>query len=196
MQTTFSQPSPPSRPLKRAQESLSSPPSLYRGPAMVADPSLQVEGVLAVNSPSVFKVLNIFHHQWFLHRDHLISKVISAQKDIHGNVVWVDFDPIYHTSLVQRALTLLPPLCPVAKGKCVMFVFLLEILTGWEGAGLSGSGPSFFTPKKQRQVHKHPIKAATPPISCPTIGPPPSKVSVLAPAAPLPPRSFHQASQS
>ena len=35
----------------------------------------------------------------------------------------------------------MPPLCPVAKGKRVMFVFLLEILTGKEGAGLSRPGP-------------------------------------------------------
>ena len=102
-----------------------------------------------MNGPSVFEVLNIFRRQWFLNRDHLISKVVSAQKDDCGNVTWVDFDPLFHTSLVWRALILLPPLCPVAKGKCMMFMFLLEILTGREGVRLSGSGPSFFTPEKR-----------------------------------------------
>ena len=183
MQTTLSQPSPPSRPLKRVRESLSSPPSLPRAPATVADPSLRVEGVSAVNGPSVFEVLNIFRRQWFLNRDHLISKVTSAQKDACGNVVWVDFDPLFHTSLVRRALTLLPPLCPVAKGKRVMFVFLLEILTGREGAGLSGPGPSFFTPEKSRRVRKR-RKAATPSAPRPTPGPP--LPGTPAPAAPAP----------
>ena len=116
---------------------------------MAGTPFPRVGGASAVAGPSVFKVLNTFRRQWFLNRDHLISKVLSAQKDSHGNVTWVDFDPLFHTSLVRRALTLLPPLCPVAKGKRVMFVFLLEVLTGKEGAGLSGSGPSFFTPKKR-----------------------------------------------
>jgi len=31
---------------------------------------------------------------------------------------------------VQHAQALLPPLCPMAKGKKVMFVFILEILDG------------------------------------------------------------------
>ena len=78
------------------------------------------------DGPLVFKILN---------RDHLIAKVLSAQKDDCGNFTWVEFDPTFHTSLVCRALMLLHPLCPVAKGKCVMFVFLLKVLTDKEGAG-------------------------------------------------------------
>ena len=117
MQSNFTQPSTPSRPLKRVRESLSSPPSQTPGSSKVADPSRKVEGASARDDSSVFEVLNIFHRRWFLNRDHLISKVLSAQKDNRRNVTWVDFDPIFHTSLVWRALTLLPPLCPVAKGK-------------------------------------------------------------------------------
>src|SRR5487761_1837308 len=133
MQTTFSQPSPPSRPLKWACESPSSPPSQPSGPTVAGTPAPRGGGASVADGPSVFEVLNIFRRQWFLNRDHLISKVVSAQKDNRGNVTWVDFNPLFHTSLVRRALTLLPPLCPVAKGKRVMFVFLLEILTGKEG---------------------------------------------------------------
>jgi len=33
------------------------------------------------NGPSVFQVLNIFRHRWFLNRDHLIANILSAQKD-------------------------------------------------------------------------------------------------------------------
>src|SRR5487761_1342451 len=135
-------------------------------PLRTAEPSPRVEGV------SVFEVLNIFRHQWFLNRDHLISKVLSAQKDNLGNVTWVEFNPTFHTLLVHRAITLLPPLCPVAKGKQVMFVFLLEVLTGREGAGLPESRPHFFTPKKKCWVCKWSPKAAETPTTCPTQGPP------------------------
>ena len=163
---------------------------------MTGTPAPQGGGASVANGPSVFEVLNIFRHQWFLNRDHLISKVVSAQKDNHGNVTWVDFDPLFHTSLVRRALTLLPPLCLIAKGKRVMFVFLLEVLMGKEGAGLSGSGP-FFTPEKRRQVRKS-HKVATPSAPRPPIGPPPSKKlapAALAPPAP-PPRSLLTRSRS
>jgi len=30
---------------------------------------------------SVFDVLNMFRHQWFLHWDHLIANILSTQKD-------------------------------------------------------------------------------------------------------------------
>jgi hypothetical protein len=80
--------------------------------------------------PSVFDVLNVFRSRWFLNRDHLIANVLSAQKAEDGRYTWVDFLPPFHTHLVQRARTLLPPLCPVAKGEKVLFVFILEILDG------------------------------------------------------------------
>src|SRR5487761_1211770 len=158
-------------------------------PLRTVNPSPRVEGV------SVFEVLNIFRRQWFLNRDHLIFKVLSTQKDNLGNITWVDFDPIFHTSLVRRALTLLPPLCPVAKGKRVMFVFLLEVLTGREGAGLSESRPHFFTPEKKRRVRKHPSKAAETPALPPTQGPPPAQTRsrsspVRPPSAPVCSRSL------
>src|SRR5487761_1399949 len=158
-------------------------------PLRTAVPSPRVEEV------SVFEVLNIFRRQWFLNRDHLISKVLSAQKDSLGNVTWVEFDPIFHTSLVRRALTLLPPLYPMAKGKQVMFVFLLEVLTGREGAGLSESRPHFFTPKKKRQVHKQPSKATETPALPPTQGPPPAQTRTRSspmrpPSAPVCSRSL------
>ena len=125
-------------------------PFSQAGACPMAPPPKTDSSFPRVNGASVFKVLNIFHRQWFLNRDHLISKVLSAQKDSLGNVTWVDIDPSFHTSLVHRALTLLPPLYPVAKGKRVMFVFLLEVLTGREEAGLSESRPQFFTPEKKR----------------------------------------------
>ena len=86
---------------------------------------------------SVFDVLNVFRSRWFLNRDHLIANVLSAQKAEDGQYTWVDFLPPFHTHLVQRARTLLPPLCPVAKGKKVIFLFILEILLlRFVGAGL------------------------------------------------------------
>src|SRR5882672_4748852 len=80
------------------------------------------------DGPSIFDVLNVFRRQWFLHRDHLLANILSAQKDDAGHIVWVDFLPPFHTHLVRRALALLPPLCPEAKGKKVMFVFLLKVI--------------------------------------------------------------------
>ena len=49
----------------------------------------------------MFNVLNIFRTQWFLHRDHLIANVLSAQKDDKGHFTWVNFQPEFHTHLVQ-----------------------------------------------------------------------------------------------
>src|SRR5487761_842172 len=175
MQTTFSQPPPPSRPLNRARDSSSVPPSQPTVPTATGTPAPRGGGASVADGPSVFEVLDIFRRQWFLNRDHLISKVVSAQKDNRGNVTWVDFDPIFHTSLMWRALTLLPPLCPMAKGKRLMFVFLLEVLMGKEGAGLSESRPHFFTPEKKHRVHKRPSKAAKTPALPPTPGPPPAQ---------------------
>src|SRR5579863_5290635 len=78
--------------------------------------------------PSVFNVLNVFRRRWFLHRDHLIANVLSTTKDDAGLLDWVDFQPPFHTHLVRKAVSLLPPLCPMAKGKRAMFVFILEVL--------------------------------------------------------------------
>ena len=91
--------------------------------------------------------------------------------DDHGNFTWVKFDPIFHTLLVCRALLLLPPLCPVAKGKQVMFILLLEVLTGKEGARWSGL-LFFALPEKKCWVYKQPLKAnASLPVPHPTQAP-------------------------
>src|SRR6267142_5280380 len=164
--------SPPALlPAKRPKKArkLSSPPALSPVPP-VAAPSLEVpplplkngnkqvdkstrnrgvSGAVLDDSPSVFNVLNMFRHRWFLHRDHLLANILLAQKDDAGNIVWVDFLPPFHTHLVQRALSLLPPLCPVAKGEKVMFVFLLEVI--------AGEGPTtFFDLPKKRTLKARP----------------------------------------
>ena len=54
---------------------------------------------------------------------------------------------------------LLPPLCPVAKGKKVLFVFILEILDS-DRAQL---GSFWEVPKKH--CHHHPIKLKKPKVS-------------------------------
>ena len=41
------------------------------------------------------------------------------------------FLPMFHTHLVQQALALLPPLCPVAKGKHCMFVKTRPLRCPW-----------------------------------------------------------------
>ena len=93
---------------------------------------------------SLFNILNIFHAHWFLNRDHLIANVLSAQKSETGQFVWVDFQPPFHTHLVQCTRALLPPICPMAKGKKVMFVFILEVLDG----DRPQPGPFWEVPKK------------------------------------------------
>ena len=52
---------------------------------------------------SLFDILNIFQTHWFLNWDHLIANTLSAQKDDEGHYSWVDFQPPFHTHLVQRA---------------------------------------------------------------------------------------------
>jgi hypothetical protein len=42
---------------------------------------------------SVFDILNIFHHHWFLSQDHLRAQALSAQKAKDGNLIWVEFTP-------------------------------------------------------------------------------------------------------
>jgi len=67
-------------------------------------------------------------------------------------------------------MSLLPPLCPVAKGKKVIFVFLLEVLNE-DSHGLSGWNPrplAFFN-KLKNPSPKAPKKAmASPGVSVPT----------------------------
>src|SRR6266850_432158 len=99
------------------------------------------------DGPSVFDILNVFRCWWFLNRDHLLANILSAQKDDTGNIFWVDFLPHFHMHLVQQAIALLPPLCPVTKGKKVMFLFILEVLDG------DGCGTFLALPKKQESRH-------------------------------------------
>jgi predicted RNA-binding Zn-ribbon protein involved in translation (DUF1610 family) len=75
---------------------------------------------------SVFDIQNIFRRRWFLSRAHLLTNVISAQKDEDGNISWVEFTPQYHSHLVKCAVALVPH--PVLKVKKVMFVYILELL--------------------------------------------------------------------
>ena len=77
---------------------------------------------------SVFDILNIFCHCWFLSRACLLANTISAQKDEDGNISWVEFTPPYHSHLVKCAVALVPH--PVLTVKKVMFVYILELLNG------------------------------------------------------------------
>ena len=77
---------------------------------------------------SVFDILNIFRHRWFLSRANLLANVISAQKAEDGKISWVEFTPQFHSHLVKCAVALVP--CPVPRVKKVMFAFILELLNG------------------------------------------------------------------
>ena len=145
--------SPP--PSKRAKETPPSPPAPPPPPASSPPTSGPGDGM----EPSVFDVLNIFRSRWFLNRDHLIVNVLSAQKAEDGQYTWVDFLSPFHTHLVQQARTLLPPLCPMAKGKKVLFVFVLEILDG----NRAQSGSFWEVPKKHRR--RRPIKPKKPEVT-------------------------------
>ena len=145
--------SPP--PSKRAKKASPSPPAPPPPPASSPPTSGPGDGV----EPSVFDVLNVFRSHWFLNRDHLIANVLSAQKAEDGRHTWVDFLPPFHTHLVQRAQMLLPPLCPVAKGKKVLFVFILEILDG----NRAQSRSFWEVPKKRRR--RCPIKPKKPEVT-------------------------------
>ena len=39
------------------------------------------------DGPSIFNILNVFRHQWFLNRDHLLANILLAQKDNTGNII-------------------------------------------------------------------------------------------------------------
>jgi len=92
-----------------------------------------------LSDPSVFDILNLFHRQWFLSRDWLVSNVASAQRTDGSSIDWVEFPPAAHTHLMQCAIKLAPSV-PAAKVKQVMFVYLLEVLNG------DGPVSSFFAP--------------------------------------------------
>jgi hypothetical protein len=127
------------------------------------------------DGPSIFQVLNIFRCHWFLNRDHLIANILAAQKDESSRIHWVDFQPNFHTHLICWAITLLPPLCPLAKGKQCMFIFILEVLAA-EEPGPEGSRPFFNLPKKTSK--KRSRKAKTPPKAlAPTKAAPPATPS-------------------
>ena len=89
--------------------------------------------------PSVFDILNLFWHHWFLLRDWLVSLIASAQQTDGSSIDWVKFLPTAHSHLVQCAIKLAPSV-PAAKVKQVMFVYILEVLNG------DGPALSFFAP--------------------------------------------------
>ena len=125
----FSPTSPPPA-AKRVQKARLSPSAPSPSPPSSKPSGASVVGVDPDAIPSVFDILNIFRSRWFLNKDHLIANVLSAQRDADGRLCWVDFLPPFHTHLVQRALALVPPLCPAAMGKKVLFVFVMEVMDG------------------------------------------------------------------
>ena len=91
----------------------------------------------AVNTYSVFDVLNIFCACWFLNRDHLLTLVTFAQKAEDGNdVSWLEVTPQSHAHLVRQAIALAPTSYPLALVKRVMFVFLLEVVNNFQASTL------------------------------------------------------------
>ena len=114
-------PTPP--PLTRVGTPTGEPP---KPPKVPSTPSKALSKVVEL---SVFDVLNIFRHRWFLSRTALLAQVISAQKAEDGNISWVEFSPPFHSHLVKCAVALVPHhVCPVPMVKRVMFVFILELL--------------------------------------------------------------------
>jgi hypothetical protein len=114
---------------KRPCPLLSLPPKAPWAPPV----PLPVDNVPDGSEYSVFDIQNIFCYCWFINCNHLIANILSATKDNDGQFIWVDFLSQFHTSLIKRMVTLLPPGVAVSCGKKILFVFLLEILTGDEG---------------------------------------------------------------
>jgi hypothetical protein len=79
-----------------------SPPAPSQPPKPPSVPQASNGQDSAVNL-SLFNILNIFCAQWFLNRDHLIVNILSAWKSETGQFLWVDFQPPFHTHLVQQA---------------------------------------------------------------------------------------------
>jgi len=100
-----------------------------------------------LSDPSVFDLLNLFRHHWFLSRDWLVSNVASAQRTDGLSIDRVEFPPMVHTHLMRCAIKLAPSV-PTAKVKRVMFVYLLEVLNG------DGPESSFFAPHRARMPRK------------------------------------------
>jgi len=142
----------------------------FRTPAFMSLPS----------DPSVFDILNLFHHHWFLLRDWLVSNVASAQQTDSLSINWVEFPLAAHTHLVRYAIKLAPSV-PTAKVKWVIFVYLLEVLNG------DGPASSFFAPCRARTPHKRrtckPKEGGAQPVNAMAVDAPPP----VAPSQPDPP---------
>src|SRR6267142_2275018 len=77
-------PSAPSPAPPVAAPSLEVPPLPLKNGNKHADKSTWdcgVSGAVLNDGPSVFDILNVFRRRWFLHRDHLLANILSAQKD-------------------------------------------------------------------------------------------------------------------
>jgi len=91
----------------------------------------------AINTYSVFNVLNIYRSRWFLNRNHLLSLVTFAQKAEDGNdISWLEVTPQSHAHLVHQAIALAPTSYPLALVKQVIFVFLLEVVNNSQASTL------------------------------------------------------------
>ncbi|KAI9448741.1 hypothetical protein BJY52DRAFT_1365257 [Lactarius psammicola] len=102
--------------------------------------------VAAVEDLSVFDLLNIFRHRYYVSRDVLASHVTEASKDAFGFFDWVVLDKDYHSKVITKFIWIVgegrrfPPSF-VEKIKKVMFVFLLGVLNG-------AAAEDFFALKK------------------------------------------------
>ena len=133
-----------------------------------------------LSDPSVFDILNLFRHHWFILRDWLVSLIASAQQTNGSSIDWVEFHPAVHSHLVRCAIKLAPSV-PTAKVKQVMFIYLLEVLNG------DGPELSFFAPRHVRAPRKRrtlkPRESGDQPVSTMAIDAP----SPVAPSQPDPP---------
>jgi hypothetical protein len=93
---------------------------------------------------SVFDILNIFQHHWFLSVAHLRAQALSAQKADDGTIMWVEFTPQFHSHLIKCAVVLVPQ--PISKVKKVLFVYILELL--------NKEGPQAFFALTKGQRHE------------------------------------------
>jgi hypothetical protein len=153
---------------KRPRSPSSSPPKAPWAPPV----SLPVDKVPDGSEYSVFNIQNMFRHCWFINRDHLIANVLSATQDDEGCFTWVDFLSQFHTLLIKCMCTLLPPRVAVSCGKKVLFVFLLEILTGDEGPKLEVFWHACKKHSRASQATckaKRATKASNPPAPVPSI---------------------------
>jgi len=132
------------------------------------------------SDPSVFNILNVFRHHWFLLRDWLVSIIATTQQTDSSSIDWVKFLPAVYTYLVWCAIKLAPSV-PTAKVKRVMFVYLLKVL--------NGDSPmlSFFTPHHICMPHKQrsckPREGGAQPVGTMAVDSPPP-VAMLEPNPP------------